>query len=268
MQTKGLTVPNLVAGGYHLILRTDVDDTVFEASEANNERAIPVAITTPDLVPIALAAPAAATTQQAITVSWTVKNQGTAATARTWTDNLYLAPTSSCCAGAILLGQWTWSTSVAAGGTYTQTKSVILPGVPAGGYQLILQADAGDRAPRDAGRQQSARGRDRGHDAGPDPDGPDRAGRRGGRARRLAVVDRPEPGHGLGERSMGGQGLRLGEPDLLRGHHQPGLVGSARRPRRRSELCADEERDASPARRRHVLPHGVDGCRRSDPRGQ
>ena len=143
VQTKGLTVPNLVAGGYHLILRTDVDDTVFEASEANNERAMPVAITTPDLVPIALAAPAAATTQQAITVSWTVKNQGTAATARTWTDNLYLAPTSSCCAGAILLGQWTWPTSVAAGGTYTQTKSVILPGVAAGGYQLILQADAG-----------------------------------------------------------------------------------------------------------------------------
>ena len=143
VQTTSLTVPNLAAGGYHLILRTDVDDTVFEAGEANNQRAIPVAITTPDLVPMALSAPAAATTQQAITVSWTVKNQGTAATARTWTDHLYLAPTSSCCAGAVLLGQWTWPTSVAAGGTYAQTKSVILPGVPAGGYHLILRADAG-----------------------------------------------------------------------------------------------------------------------------
>ena len=141
-QTKTLTLPPLAAGNYYLILDTDGDEALYEASESNNRRLIPISITTPDLVPIALAGPPTVSTQQAITVSWTVKNQGTATTSKTWVDTLHLSPTSGCCAGAVTLGQWTWATPVAAGATYTQTKSVTVPPVAAGSYHLVLLTDA------------------------------------------------------------------------------------------------------------------------------
>lgn len=157
-QTKTITVPDLAAGTYHLVLRTDADIALFEASDGNNQRVVPITITTPDLVPTALAAPSTAVTQQSVTVSWSVKNQGTATTSRTWTDALYLSPSPACCAGAVPVGQWMWQTPLASGATYTQTKTVTIPSVAAGSYHLVLVSDAAATLPeaQDGNNQRAA----------------------------------------------------------------------------------------------------------------
>jgi len=58
---------------------------------------------TADLVATALTGPASAITQQAISVSWTVANQGTATPSGSWYDHLYLSPSPVCCTGATFI---------------------------------------------------------------------------------------------------------------------------------------------------------------------
>src|SRR5262249_10625122 len=117
---KSVTVPGVPAGAYHLALRTDAADAVYESSEANNQRTTPLTITAADLVATALTAPASAGAGKSVSVSWTVKNQGNGQTAGTWTDKVYISPNSSCCTGAISLGGWAQSPVVAPGSSYTR----------------------------------------------------------------------------------------------------------------------------------------------------
>ncbi|MBI4490136.1 MAG: IPT/TIG domain-containing protein [Deltaproteobacteria bacterium] len=142
--TKTVTLPKVPAGTYYLILKTDNNGSVYEASEANNEKTVAITIQTPDLVPTALTAPASAGAGQQISVSWTVENQGSGEARPTWYDNLYFSADAVCCTGDTFLAQGTNSAAVAAGGSYTQTKSVTLPKVPAGTYYLIVKADSGN----------------------------------------------------------------------------------------------------------------------------
>jgi subtilase family serine protease len=142
----GVLVPSVPAGQYYLFVRVDdqVNSTnVYEADGANNCRSVPFTITTPDLVPTVVTGPGSASTQQAISVSWTVKNQGTAPTVVGWSDTLYFSPNPTCCTGATSLGSSSHST-LAAGQSYTQPKTLTVPRVPAGTYYLIVRVDSGN----------------------------------------------------------------------------------------------------------------------------
>ena len=143
-QTKSVTIPNVAAGSYYLHVWTDSwagSGEVYESSETNNTRAVPVVVGVPDLTPTSLAAPTSVSTQQAVSVSWTVKNQGTGAAQR-FTDYLYLSPSSVCCTGAANLGSWLAPTLPLAGGaSYTQTKTVTIPSVAAGNYYFHVWTD-------------------------------------------------------------------------------------------------------------------------------
>jgi len=147
----GVFVPHVPAGQYYLFVRVDDQlssptansTNVYEADGANNCRSVPFTITTPDLVPTAVTGPGSASTQQAISVSWTVKNQGTASTVVGWNDTLYFSPNPACCTGATSFGSSSHST-LAAGQSYTQPKTLTVPSVPAGTYYLIVQADSGN----------------------------------------------------------------------------------------------------------------------------
>src|SRR5262249_53514295 len=90
-KTKSVTIPNVAAGTYYLILLADGGHDVYEGDETNNQFAIPIRITVPDLVPMALIAPPSAGPQQSISVSWTVANLGTSAAQPSWADRLYLS---------------------------------------------------------------------------------------------------------------------------------------------------------------------------------
>ena len=143
-QTVSLKVPDDVAPGqYSLVLVADAAKSVTETDEANNRRAIPITLTAPDLVLTALNAPAAVTTQQSISVSWTVKNQGDAAATLPWNDRIYLSTTAFCCLGNPVVATVSRPMPLAPGASYTTTKLLTVPNVSAGSYFLHANADDG-----------------------------------------------------------------------------------------------------------------------------
>ena len=52
---------------------------------------MPITLSSPDLVVTSVTAPATATAGQSIPVSWTVENEGSAATVDNWYDDVYLS---------------------------------------------------------------------------------------------------------------------------------------------------------------------------------
>ncbi len=139
-----LKVPDdLAPGPYSLVLVADDSKLVTETDEANNRRAIPITVTAPDLVLTALTAPAAVTTQASISVSWSVKNQGDAAATMAWNDRIYLSTTAFCCFGNPVVATASRPAPLAPGASYTATKLLTVPNVPAGSYFLHVNADDG-----------------------------------------------------------------------------------------------------------------------------
>ena len=141
-KTPTVTVPNVPAGNYYLILRVDHFNSRYEISETNNERVVPITITTPDLAATTFTAPASATTQQSISLSWTVTNQGTGTTqVPSWSDYMYLSTDAVYNTGDTFVTLQGATTPLASGASYTRTPTVTVPGVPAGNYYLILRVD-------------------------------------------------------------------------------------------------------------------------------
>jgi hypothetical protein len=141
-EAKTVAIPNVDPGHYYVIARANAARGLHESQDANNERAIALTVTTPDLAATGLSAPPTAASGQSVPVTWTVDNAGGAAVG-TWVDALYLAQTPTCCSGAALLGRWEHS-KLAAAARYTQTKAVTIPGLAEGRYYLILRTDAED----------------------------------------------------------------------------------------------------------------------------
>ncbi len=139
--TTTVAIPNVPAGSYYLLARADTNNYLFESNEANNVRATPITITTPDLKPITLTAPTTAAPQQQIEVSWVAKNQGSGNTQITWTDNLYLSTDSTWDSQDIGLGYYSQNETVVAGTSYSQTQRITLPDIQPGNYYLILKID-------------------------------------------------------------------------------------------------------------------------------
>jgi RHS repeat-associated protein len=85
--------------------------------------------------------PATGAPGQAVTVSWTVSNQGTGAAAGSWQDAVYLSPTPTLGAGAVRVATGAHNGGLAAiNGQYTGTATVTLPPTQ-GMYYVIVQAD-------------------------------------------------------------------------------------------------------------------------------
>jgi len=93
-QTKTISTPSIdTAAQYYLIFRTNSYSGQAEISKANNELAVPINLdlNAPDLQLVSASAPASAAAGSFITVSWTVKNQGTATASNDWSDVVYLS---------------------------------------------------------------------------------------------------------------------------------------------------------------------------------
>jgi subtilase family serine protease len=140
--SAAVTVPALAAGDYYIVVVADADREVYESREGNNDRAAPVRITTPDLTPTALKTPTTVWATGSAWLSWTVKNAGGGPAIRTWKDRLYLSSSPSCCAGAKTLITVAAAAGLAPGATYTKTKMITVPDLPAGSYYLFVRTDA------------------------------------------------------------------------------------------------------------------------------
>ena len=101
----------------------------------------------PDLHVANLTIPADLTTYTPVDVSWTVRNDGTAATPSSWTDRLYLSsePYIDNTNASSVVTLWSGNNLnvLGVGESYTRTVSVTLPGnLATGDYYIIATADA------------------------------------------------------------------------------------------------------------------------------
>ncbi|MGA2033680.1 MAG: CARDB domain-containing protein, partial [Thermoguttaceae bacterium] len=159
-QTQTVTIPNTTLLGNNeniLIVANDQGDQ-GENSTAGGTAAIGnISVSRAqnvdlEVVPGSVTAPASATLGQSINVSWTVKNIGSAAAGAVWTDIVYASPTAAYnSATATSLHSFGAPSTLAAGASYAQTQSVLLPAAAAGdGFILVRTNAAGDQAESDA----------------------------------------------------------------------------------------------------------------------
>jgi large repetitive protein len=89
--SQSLTLPTSANGAQYLLFVADSSHQQGETNEANNVYALPIALSGPDLVVSAAAAPAQAALGEQIAVSWSVTNQGAATAQNNWYDYVYLS---------------------------------------------------------------------------------------------------------------------------------------------------------------------------------
>lgn len=138
---------NYTSGTYYIYVKVNSNNAVPEGAYSNNnisKSPIPLNLTQlppSDLVIDSLIAPNTAASGKAISVSWVVRNQGSAASSEsTWIDRVYLNSTSSF-TGAILLGSYTRTQQLAVDSTYTATISALIPEGYQGNYYLMVKTD-------------------------------------------------------------------------------------------------------------------------------
>lgn len=139
--TTTVTMPAVIAGGYHLFVKTDSQNVKSEGDEANNVFAVPMTLRNPDLVPLALYAPDEWTAGTRIDLAWQAENQGQGEAARGWWDGVWLSTDTACCSGDWALASLAHGAELPAGANYTQPGSPLLPNVAEGDYHLLLRAD-------------------------------------------------------------------------------------------------------------------------------
>ena len=84
-------------------------------------------------------------------VSWTVKNLGEIDATGSWTDRVYLSLDGTL-NGAVEIGAFTHSGTLAVNTTYQATATVTLPKIADGNYRIVVRSDA-DNAVAEGGRE-------------------------------------------------------------------------------------------------------------------
>ena len=145
-----VTIPNVPAGTYYLIVAADRGDYVFEGARENNIAVLPVLLAPPDvdLRVTAVDLPPTAYSGQALSVAWTVTNAGAEATPVTnWTDRVILSRDQTPNPNDPVVGYAVREEALAGGTSYTQTLSVNVPRGLSGPYFLFVRTDANDVVP-------------------------------------------------------------------------------------------------------------------------
>jgi subtilase family serine protease len=148
--TSSVTVPvSTTPGTYYIGVIADTSGSVVEANEANNAGydATPCsisgsAIARPDLVISSVDAPSSAVAGQAIQVTASIGNQGTASSGA-FTLGVYLSPDTSITTADAYLGERSVS-ALAAGATTSTSSTVTVPAsTTPGAYYIGVIADTG-----------------------------------------------------------------------------------------------------------------------------
>ncbi|MEY3143914.1 MAG: hypothetical protein RLY21_2407 [Planctomycetota bacterium] len=139
-----VTLPqSLAAGTYNLLIVTDAANSRFESDEANNTSSAGTVTVTPatfpNLVVTSVLVPSEATVGGTIEVSWTVTNTGDRATIVAAADRLFLS-TDAAFGGDTTIGDYSDATTLAAGASYTRTRTVSAP-TTTGAIYFFVQTD-------------------------------------------------------------------------------------------------------------------------------
>jgi subtilase family serine protease len=148
---KNITLPNRPSGNYYLLFATDRNDKQGETNNNNNVKAVPISIGIPDLTITNATAPQRASAGETITLSWTVKNQGTTPANANWYDYVYVSSDQVVDSSDIsIVSEYIDSqTPLAADGSYTATRNITLPNNAAlvGDRYLIFVTDGNQNQP-------------------------------------------------------------------------------------------------------------------------
>ncbi|HNI80523.1 MAG TPA: CARDB domain-containing protein, partial [Rhodocyclaceae bacterium] len=146
-------VPALADGNYRIVIVTDVNGQIYEGGSGsageNNQFAatVPVALVHPDLVPLQLDAPSTAVSGNRVTLTYTIRNDGTGAAGGDWIDRIYLSRDTTVDASDTLLATRAVSGPLAAGQGYGGSVDFDLPLGAQGTYYLLVAADANNQLP-------------------------------------------------------------------------------------------------------------------------
>src|SRR5262249_50580017 len=138
-QAVQLAIPGGAGTGpRYLLVFANADRVQAETSFANNTLVLPLTLTAPDLVATGPQAPATAASGSFVDLSFTVANQGSVAAPVMHADKFYISTKPTFDASARLLTSQTRSTPLAAGGSYSVSASVALPGTLGAGSYYVL----------------------------------------------------------------------------------------------------------------------------------
>ncbi len=135
---------------YYVYVLTNADKTVYEHGDTTNNtgrsnklyvnKYPPV-----DLMVTSVTAPLTGKSGNAITVKWSVKNQGAAITLENqWSDGLYLSADTVFDKDDKLVKAFTHRGALPAGSGYADEQSFVLPNGVSGNYYLLLVTDEAD----------------------------------------------------------------------------------------------------------------------------
>ena len=148
-QTETFRLPPALQGHFHLFVRTDADNVVFENDlEANNAAELEhffdvIRIPYADLTPTESTAPATGGSGQPISVSWQVVNQGIGITnSAQWTDTVSLVRNADGSGHIATLGQFIHNGVLDTGGSYARTADVIIPNGVTGTTYIKFETDS------------------------------------------------------------------------------------------------------------------------------
>ncbi|MFH0779118.1 MAG: CARDB domain-containing protein, partial [Candidatus Eisenbacteria bacterium] len=144
-----VTLPYDALGSYYLFVCTDGTNAVPEGQyEGNNccRTLIPLEIVLPpaaDLQVVTIGAPSGAGSGDTVNVTWTVRNNGPAATVvESWTDVLHISADSTLEVGAdSCLVRQIHSGKLGVGGQYVASSPGVIPNGLSGTYYLIVRTD-------------------------------------------------------------------------------------------------------------------------------
>lgn len=140
-----VTIPNVAAWNYFLIVRTDNGNHVFEGQREDNNAgsvALPISVPDADLRVSAVNVPETAFSGQELTVSWTVSNGGTQQTfAAQWTDYVLLSRDQILDPTDRVIGHLSHNSALVGSASYNASVETAVPAGLAGPYYVFVQAD-------------------------------------------------------------------------------------------------------------------------------
>nr|NCR88478.1 hypothetical protein [Microcystis aeruginosa G13-10] len=149
--TRNITLRTTTTGNRYLLFITDryanysttFNNRQGETNENDNVFALPINISSADLVLESAIAPSGGIIGNPITLSWTVKNQGTGEAPQDWRDYVYLSLNQTLDGSDPLLVNEAIATQtpLAPDGSYTINKTVNLASITPGTRYLIFVAD-------------------------------------------------------------------------------------------------------------------------------
>ena len=137
-----LSIPQLTAGNYYILINIDAADSIAESDENNNISSQPLAVENVNLVLDSITVPSTANINDNVSVNYIVFNTSEKPLNGSWTDSLYLSTDSDLDSNDLLVAEKTVNQQLAAHGQYVGEFSFTVPNNISAGYNLVVKVNS------------------------------------------------------------------------------------------------------------------------------